>query len=110
MANATQRVRQVRSFTELLATPFAGDVNALCWERTLSGDYAEVIAKLGTGNGIVTIDDERLQALDLSLAGRLAAEAMLADQALLRSMHSLLRSTASMTAYAAPTPARCRRT
>ena len=78
------RVRQVRSFTELLATPFAGDVNALCWERTLPGDYAEVIAQLGTGNGIVTIDDERLRALDLSPAGQLAAAALLADQALLR--------------------------
>ncbi len=91
MANATQRVRQVRSFTELLATPFAGDVNALCWERTLPGDYAEVIAQLGTGNGIVTIDDERLQALDLSPAGQLAAEALLADQELLRA-HDLAPS------------------
>ena len=91
MANATQRVRQVRSFTELLATPFAGDVNALCWERTLPGDYAEVIAKLGPGQGIVTVDDERLQALDLSPAGQLAAEALLADQELLRA-HDLAPS------------------
>ena len=78
------RVRQVGSFTELLTTPFAGNVNALCWERTLPGDYAEVIAKLGPGQGIVPLDDERLRALDLSPAGQRAAEAMLADQALLR--------------------------
>ena len=78
------RVRQVGSFAELLTTPFAGDVNALCWERTLPGDYAEVITKLGPGEGIVPLDDERLRALDLSLTGRLAAEAMLADQQLLR--------------------------
>ena len=78
------RVRQVGSFAELLTTPFAGDVNALCWERTLPGDYAEVITKLGPGEGIVPLDDERLRALDLSLTGRLAAEAMLDDQQLLR--------------------------
>jgi hypothetical protein len=84
MAARVHRIGLVRSFTELLTTPFAGDVNALCWERTLPGDYAEVIAKLGPGQGIVAIDDERLRALDLSLAGRLAAEAMLADQQLLR--------------------------
>jgi hypothetical protein len=84
MAKATQRVRPVGSFAELRATPFAGDVNALCWERTLPGDYAEVIAKLGPGKGIVAIDDDRLQALDLSPAGQLAAAALLADQALLR--------------------------
>ena len=78
------RVRQVRSFEELRATRFADGVNALCWGRTLSGDYVEVIAKLGPGEGIVPLEDERLRALDLTPAGRLAAEAMLADQQLLR--------------------------
>ena len=85
MSGAGQpRVRQVRSFEELRATRFADGVNALCWERTLTGDYAEVIAKLGPGEGIVPLDDERIRALELSSAGRLAAEAMLADQQLLR--------------------------
>lgn len=77
-------VRRVRDFEALLRTPFAGAVNALCWERTLPGDYAEVIAKLGPGEGIVALEDERLRALDLTPAGRLAADAMLADQELLR--------------------------
>ena len=78
------RVRLVRSFEELRSTRFADGVNALCWERALPGDYAEVIAKLGPGEGIVALEDERICALDLSLAGKLAAEAMLADQQLLR--------------------------
>jgi len=78
------RVRQVRTFEELLNTRFADGVNALCWERTLPGDYAEVIAKLGPGEGIVPLEDDRIRALALSPAGRLAAEAMLADQQLLR--------------------------
>jgi hypothetical protein len=62
------RVRLVRSFEELRTTRFAGGVNALCWERTLTGDYAEVIAKLGPGEGIVPLEDERIRALDLSPA------------------------------------------
>ncbi|MEY4271907.1 MAG: hypothetical protein RL250_773 [Verrucomicrobiota bacterium] len=78
------RVRRVGGFAELLATPFADGVNALCWERTLLGDFAEVAAKLPAGQGIVPVTDEELAALDLSPAGRLAAEAMLADQRLLR--------------------------
>ena len=78
------RVRLVRSFEELRTTCFADGVNALCWERALPGDYAEVIAKLGPGEGIVALEDERIRALDLSPAGKLAAEAMLADQRLLR--------------------------
>jgi hypothetical protein len=77
-------VRRVGGFAELLATPFADGVNALCWERTLLGDFAEVAAKLPAGQGIVPVTDEELAALDLSPAGRLAAEAMLADQRLLR--------------------------
>ncbi|MFM8549370.1 MAG: hypothetical protein ACKOBS_01645 [Verrucomicrobiota bacterium] len=84
-------VRHVGSFAALRTTRFADGVNALCWERTLPGDYAEVIAKLGPGEGIVAIEDERLRALDLTPAGRLAAEAMLADQERLRA-HDLAPS------------------
>ena len=85
MSGAGQpRVRRVGNFEELRTKSFADGVNALCWERALPGDYAEVIAKLGPGEGIVTIEDERLRALDLTPAGRIAAEAMLADQQLLR--------------------------
>ena len=78
------RVLRVRSFEELSATRFADGINALYWERTLPGDYAEVIAKLGPGEGIVQLEDESIRALDMTPAGRLAAEAMLADQQLLR--------------------------
>ena len=85
MSGAGQpRVRKVGSFEELLTARFADGVNALCWERTLPGDFVEVITKLGPGEGIVPLEDERLRALDLTPAGRLAAEAMLADQQLLR--------------------------
>ena len=78
------RVRRVGGFAELLATPFAEGVNALCWERSLPGDFAEVAARLPAGHGIVPLTDEELAALTLSPAGRLAADAMLADQRLLR--------------------------
>ena len=77
-------VRSVDSFEALRTTPFADGVNALCWERALPGDFAEVIAKLGPGEGIVALEDERVRALDLTPAGRLAADAMLADPELLR--------------------------
>ena len=80
------RVRSVHSFAELRGTPFAAGVNALCWERTLPGDYAEVVAALGEGDGepIMTLDAVRLRALCLSPAGRTAVEQMLADWQLLR--------------------------
>ncbi|RYD17694.1 MAG: hypothetical protein EOP88_25250, partial [Verrucomicrobiaceae bacterium] len=68
---------------ELISTPFADGVNALCWPRTLEGNFAEVIAALGPGEGIVPLDEELLHSLDLSPAGRRAVETMLQDQRLL---------------------------
>ena len=78
------RIQRVQSFYELATTPLAGGVNALCWERTLSGDFGEVVARLGDGEGIVTLDEARLLALPVSAAGRVAIDQMLAEQQLLR--------------------------
>ena len=78
------RVRQVESFHELLTTPFGAGVNALCWRRTLPGDFAEVVALLGNGEGIVTLDDARLESLPASAAGRVAIGILLEDARLLR--------------------------
>ncbi|MFN0077800.1 MAG: hypothetical protein ACKVY0_15190 [Prosthecobacter sp.] len=77
------RVSVVGSFAELIATPFSDGVNALCWPRTLVGDFAEVVARLGLGQGITTLDAGMLRALPLSAAGKAAVEAMLADHHLL---------------------------
>lgn len=79
-----QRIRRVASFEELVGTRFEDGINALCWERSLPGDFAEVIEKLSAGEGITTIEDERLLELAVSPAGRVAVERLLADQRLLR--------------------------
>ena len=83
------RIRQVQSFDELVTTPFAGGVNALCWPRTLSGEFGAVVALLGAGEGIATLDDARLRTLSMqavrsmgeagSAAARTAIEVLRAD-------------------------------
>lgn len=78
------RIKAVGSFEELAATPFANGVNALCWPRVLTGDFGEVVAKLGVGDGVVALDEVRLNALRLSAAGARAREILLADLQLLR--------------------------
>jgi hypothetical protein len=78
------RIRVVPSFTELVTTHLVDGVNALCWPRSLPGDFGEVVALLGTAEGIVPLDPSRLTALPLSDAGRVAREVMLADLQLLR--------------------------
>lgn len=73
------RIRFVHSFEELASARFADGINALCWLRTLNGDFSEVIRQLGPGEGIVPLEKDVLQALELSPAGRRAAKAMLED-------------------------------
>ena len=80
------RVRCVTSFHELINTPWADGVNALCWPRTLPGDFAEIVAQLGSGEGIVALDENQLRALHVSAPGRVAIEFMLADLRLLQEL------------------------
>lgn len=77
-------IRQVGSFAELVSTPFADGVNALCWPRTLAGDFDEIAARVGPLDTITSLDEDELLALDLSPAGQLARDTLLADLRLLR--------------------------
>ena len=83
------RLKVVGSFEELVMTPMRDGINALCWQRTLPGDFGEIVAKLDAGKGITSIDEERLRALDLSDAGKVAREILLQDQELLRARELL---------------------
>lgn len=78
------QVRTVESFTALLEARWDNGINALCWPRTLAGDFAEVANALGMGEGIVPLDESRLRSLLPSPAGQLARDVMLADLRLLR--------------------------
>ena len=78
------RIKLVKSFPQLVATPFEAGVNALCWPRTLPGNFGEVVEHLGVCEGIATLDDARLECLTVSAAGATAIGILLEDQRLLR--------------------------
>ncbi|MBP6507080.1 MAG: hypothetical protein KA257_05900 [Opitutaceae bacterium] len=78
------RIKAVGSFEELLATPFGDGINALCWPRTLAGDFGEIVAQLARGEGIIALDEARLNSLTLSAAGRTARDSLVADLQRLR--------------------------
>ena len=80
------RIKVVQSFDELVTTRFSDGINALCWLRTLRGDFSEVAQRLHVSEGITTLDDARLTALPLSAAGRDAVDVLLADQQRLRAL------------------------
>ncbi len=78
------RIKRVNSFHELLTTPFADGVNALCWPRTLRGDFGEVLKHLVVNEGIHVLDEAQFASLPVSDAGWAAIEMMLEDSRLLR--------------------------
>ncbi|MGV3659501.1 MAG: hypothetical protein ACO1TE_04935 [Prosthecobacter sp.] len=94
------RIRVVGSFEELVAARFDGNdgVNALCWQRTLEGDFGEIVEKLGVGRGITSLEEARLRALELTEAGRVAREVVLQDLERLRA-HDLLPSLDCVNGY-----------
>lgn len=83
---AYHRIRQAGSFAELAAARFTDGVNALCWPRVLTGDFAEVVARLGAGEGIDVVDEVRLKELAVSAGGEAAVATILADLKRLREL------------------------
>lgn len=79
-----RRVKRVHSFHELVSTPFADGVNALCWQRELPAGFDDVVAAVSADAGITTLDEASLLALDISPAGRTAAAILIDDLRLLR--------------------------
>lgn len=78
------RIKQVQSFHELITTPFGNGINALCWQRTLPGDFSEVVNLLAVKEGINALDEATLRSLPVSDASRIAIDFMLEDQRMLR--------------------------
>lgn len=79
------RIKLVSSFAELAGTPFHDGVNALCWQRTLPGDFSEVVNGLTSGDGMATVDESMLTNLAVGPSGKIAARILLEDLGLLKS-------------------------
>jgi hypothetical protein len=77
-------IRVVGSFEELVSTPLADGVNALCWPRALAGNFQEIVDQLGPVDEITRLDEDDLRALVLSPDGQLARETLVADLRRLR--------------------------
>ena len=78
------QIQTVSNFQGLIATSFKGEVNAICWERQLVGDFSEIIEKINLEDNLVELDEEELRELPLTEQGNLAREIILCDLNLLR--------------------------
>lgn len=72
-------IELVSGFDQLLSTKFHDQVNALCWERPLQGDFNEIVSKLQLQDNITEVSIEDLIQLDLSVAGQQARSIILHD-------------------------------
>ena len=80
------QTQTVSSFQELVSTPFYGEVNALCWERKLEGDFSEITEKILTTGNITELSEQSLIGLSLTEQGNLAREKVLEDLRILKNM------------------------
>lgn len=83
LSQAEHQIHCVSNFRDLVATPFSGQMNAICWTRNLSGDFSEIIKKVTLTENIRAIDEEELRELQLTEQGQLAREILLHDLKLL---------------------------
>ncbi len=80
------RIQVVPSFAALVTTPLTNGCNAICWPRTLPGDFAELVRQLAPGEGITPLDTAQLCALPWSPGARAALDTLVEDERLLRSI------------------------
>lgn len=74
-----KQVGVVGDFSSLIETQFSGACNALCWQRDLKGDFAEIVEKLSLEEDITEISMEDLRGLELSEAGVQARSIIVSD-------------------------------
>lgn len=87
--SGSNQIEIVSSFSELVNTNFHEPVNAICWNRNLTGDFEEIVNKLQLKENITEIAAEDLLELKLSEKGILAREIILQDLKLLTDFGAL---------------------
>lgn len=89
LSQAENQIDFVSTFQDLVATPFQGNINAICWKRNLIGDFSEIVNKIAFKDNIVAIDEDDLNELILSEQGQLARIVLINDLNLLQAHGAL---------------------
>ena len=75
----SHQIQYVTNFHDLVNTTFHGSMNAICWNRKLSGDFLEIVKKLKLRDNIRVIEEDELLELQLSEPGQEARDILLYD-------------------------------
>jgi deoxyhypusine synthase len=93
LTNKNNQIQLVATFKDLVDTSFGGNINALCWQRVLEGDFFEIIEKIKPRENITSIEPDELIALELSEQGNLDRQTILADWDLLENHYNRVTDT-----------------
>lgn len=98
LSHTSNQIHSVTNFQDLVSTPFKGEVNAMCWTRKLSGNFAEIVTKIELNENITVLTEDDLFKLQLSEQGQLARNIILNDLQLLKA-HGALPTLNLITCY-----------
>ncbi|KGL58535.1 hypothetical protein [Polaribacter sp. Hel1_85] len=84
LSDTESQIQNVLNFQDLISTPFQGEINAMCWNRNLIGDFSEIVKKIELKENMIELDLEKLRELQLSEQGQLARKILLNDFNLLK--------------------------
>jgi deoxyhypusine synthase len=93
LTNKNNQIQLVATFKDLVDTSFGGNINALCWQRLLEGDFFEIIEKIKPRENITYIEPDELIALELSEQGNLARQTILVEWDLLENHYNRVTDT-----------------
>jgi hypothetical protein len=86
LSHTCNQIRLVSNFQDLVAAPFTGEINAICWTRALAFDFGEIVSKLEKSGNITTVEEDDLLALKLTEQGQHAREILLGDFSALKAV------------------------
>lgn len=82
--HTTIQIQSVTNFQDLVSIPFKGELNAICWNRQLIGDFEEIVNQLELNGNMAIVEQTELHALQLSKQGQLARDILINDFNLLK--------------------------
>lgn len=85
LTHTENQIQCVSDFNSLVATDFVGNINAICWQRNLHGNFNEILNKLELDRNLTAVEPKDLLALNLTEQGDLARKIILNDWHLLKS-------------------------
>jgi len=60
ISHADHQMQCVTNFQDLVATPFFGSTNVICWTRNLIGDFAEIVNQIEVSDNMVELHPDEL--------------------------------------------------